>query len=366
MPGPNVLVALRSRAMREEGRPRSRFADQPNRPVIIGACPRSGTTLLRAMLDSHPEIGIPRETRFVLEAWERRWRFGNLREEAGRRRLARWIFNRKGSQAGRLGLDHREAVERLAAAPPTLGSLLALCFAMRAQKFGKDRWGDKRPMYAARMPAIWDLFPHAQFVNVVRDPRACVASMRTLGWYQGQVAPAVEMWERSIQTVNEWRPRLASDQLLEVKYEDLVGGSEAELQRVAAFAGLRGDDEALGEALRYHERREVRSQRYHPNVSRPPDPSRVSAWGAILERDEIAFIEEATAPLMRQHGYEPTLDGLSAPEELLRQLRWARRRRALAGRKLALADRLQKLVTDRGPLAAEQPTTTPVPSAPGR
>jgi hypothetical protein len=256
------------------------------------------------------------------------------------------------SRAGRLGLDHDGSVERLVAAPPTLGSLLATCFVMYAEKYGKSRWGDKRPTYAARMRAIWDLFPNAQFINVVRDPRACVASMRKLGWYERKAAPAVELWERSIKTVNAWRSALGPDQLLEVRYEDLVSDSEAALKRVVAFTGLRGDDEALQQMLSYHEREEVRSERYHANVRRPPDPALASAWDGVLERGEVAFVEEATRPLMHQYGYEPT-GGIAPPPELLRELGWARRRRALAGRKLYLADRLQKLVTDRRPLAAE-------------
>src|SRR6187551_3800317 len=97
----------------------SEFAALPDRPVMIGGCPRSGTTLLRTMLHAHPELAIPRETRFVLESWGRRRKFGDLREEANRRRLARWIFMREKTDANRLGLDPEAAVERLVAAAPT-------------------------------------------------------------------------------------------------------------------------------------------------------------------------------------------------------------------------------------------------------
>ena len=66
----------------------SNFVGQPDRPLIIGGCPRSGTTLLRTMLQAGPEVAIPRETRFVLEAWRERRRFGDLRDADNRRRLA--------------------------------------------------------------------------------------------------------------------------------------------------------------------------------------------------------------------------------------------------------------------------------------
>jgi hypothetical protein len=341
-----------------QGEALSKSEPQVVRPVIIGGCPRSGTTLLRTMLHCHPEVAIPRETRFVLESWQQRTKFGDLEDAANRRRLASWIFKRKESQANRLGLDEKEAVERLVAAPPTLGSLLATCFAMYAERNDKPRWGDKRPMYAARMSAIWDLFPNAQFIHVVRDPRACVASVRKLGWYNGKIAPALELWERSIHTVNAWRPKLAADQLLEVKYEDLVTAPEATLTRVAAFAGLAADDDALKHMLRYHEFEETRSERYHANLSRPLDPTRLSGWTETLTDAEIAFAEQAAGPLMRQWGYERIASGVAAPPELLRVFENRRRRYAVAEWKLAWKDRLKKLVTHRKPLGALPPALT--------
>ncbi len=337
----------------------SRFAGQPDRPVIIGACPRSGTTLLRTMLHCHPELAIPRETRFVLEAWQRRKQFGDLRRPANRRALARWIFKRKKSQAARLGLEPKEAISRLVAAPPTLGSLLATCFLLYAEKEEKPRWGDKRPTYAARIEAVWDLFPNAHFVNVIRDPRACVASIRKLGWYGGHIAPAVELWERSVTAVDSWRGRLAKDQLLDVRFEDLLADPADTLTELTSFAGLAADGGAVEQMLRYHERREVRSERYHANLSRPPDPSRVDAWRDELDMEEIAFVEHAAASIMRRQGYEPVADGVSPPTQLVRELRARRRRSAAGWWKLAWKDRVRKRVTHRHPLAAEVPAARP-------
>jgi hypothetical protein len=330
----------------------SRFAGKVERPVIVGGCPRSGTTLLRSMLHSHPEMAMPRETRFVIEAWQRRRTFGDLREEANRRRLAAWIFDRQQTLHRRFGLDHDLAVERLVAAPPTLGSILATPFLLYSEKHGKPRWGDKRPKYASRMVVVWDLFPDAQFVHIVRDPRACVASMRKLGWFDGKVAPAIEMWEHSINTVAAWRTRLAPDQLLEVTYEDLIAEPGRALTRIAGFSRLAADSGAVEQMLRYHERKEVRSERYHANLAGPPDPGRVSGWRTVLDQDEIALVERATGPLMATFGYEPVAEGVTPPAGLRRSL-WAERRRRQAARlELSLRDRARRILTSKQPLAA--------------
>src|SRR5919107_4369791 len=105
----------------------SRFAGQPGRPLLIGACPRSGTTLLRSMLDNHPDLAVPGETNFVFYLWRYRARFGDLRVEANRRAMAEWIFETegRGSKRIRAGTPRDEAIERVTAAGPTVGSVAA-------------------------------------------------------------------------------------------------------------------------------------------------------------------------------------------------------------------------------------------------
>jgi Sulfotransferase family len=342
----------------------SRHAQERDRPVIVGGCPRSGTTLLRTMLNSHPELGVPRETRFVLEIWEKRHHFGDLRDPEKRRGVGRWIFRREETNAGRLGLNKTQAIRRLMDAPPTLGSLLATAFLLYAERFGKIRWGDKRPTYAARMYVIWDFFPTAQFINMVRDPRACAASMRKLGWYDGDIAPAVELWERSVKVVDRWRKRLAPDQLVDIKYEDLVADPAAQLPHVAAFTGLAGDDHALESMLHYYEDDEARNPRYHANVSRPPDPSRVDEWKKVLEPGEVAFIEQALGPLMTRYGYEASVEGTQAPRELFSRLASRRRTIAWSYRKTSALARAGKIIELRRPVGLRPLPPGPSAAAP--
>jgi len=326
----------------------------PERPVIIGGCPRSGTTLLRTMLNVHPEFAIPRETRFVLEAWRRRTLFGDLRKPDNCRRLATWIFTGEKTQANRLRLDSKEATERLVAAPPTLGSLLAECFVMFSEKEGKPRWGDKRPLYALQIAPIFDLFPSAQFIHIVRDPRACAASARKLNWYDGNIVPSVQYWEATLKAVAAMRSSLAADQLLEVRYEDLVCEPQVTLEQIARFVGAASDEDTLGRVLRFHEQEEALSPRFHPNLKRPLDVSRVSAWTERLSDEEVAFIEETTASLMNSWDYERTRQ-MEAPRTLKRQLEVARKRRASARKAVGWLDRVQTHVTHRYPIAAAPP-----------
>ena len=85
--------------------PPSAYAGRPARPLFVGGCPRSGTTLLQVMLDMHPQLGIPRETNFIRQLWWQRTRFGDLADPANRRRAARWILGDRDHHTWRLDGD---------------------------------------------------------------------------------------------------------------------------------------------------------------------------------------------------------------------------------------------------------------------
>lgn len=332
----------------------SPFTGASDRPVFVGACPRSGTTLLRTMLNNHPELAMPRESRFLLETWRRRANFGDLAVRNNRRKLARWIFTRKAARPGRVGVDRDEGIARLIAAPPTVGSLLGTCFQLYAEQYGKERWGDKRPMYIQHLDAIFAMFPDAQFVNVVRDPRGAVASMRKLDWYGGSVVPAAELWERSQRAADAWRKRLASDQFLEIRYEELVTRPSETLKEISSFLELSAD--GIEDMLSYYEENDVpEGSVYHWRVHQPVTETSLRRWEEELSPEEVALVESVNGKRMRRYGYEPVSAGAAPPAEMRRELR--QRRSRMAKKRWQRTWRETKLrVTYRHPVAARLTT----------
>jgi hypothetical protein len=335
----------------------SQYAGQPDRPLFIGACPRSGTTLLRSLLNNHPDLAVPAETDFVIPVWTHRGGLGDLAVEANRRRLAEWILDTpgRGGKRIRAGVFSRdEAIARVVAAPGTLGSVFAALFAMFADAQGKPRWGDKRPAYAVYLDALFALFPDAQFVNLVRDPRAAVESQMRVPWYaeygQPALAPAVATWEYAIRRVDRFAPRLRPDQLLDVRYEDLVRDPRAELQRICEFAGLRGGA-AVDEMLTRP--RGGLTPGWHDNVAEPINPGLIQAWRERLEPHQVALVELAAAPYLQRFGYEPEATGVASRRSERRRLAANRRRRAIKWGRYKLGERKRRLL-HRHPVAAER------------
>jgi sulfotransferase family protein len=338
----------------------SPYAGRAGRPLFIGACPRSGTTLLRSMLNNHPDFAMPAETDFVIPVWLNRGRCGDLRDAANRRRLAQWILDTPGRggrriRAGVYGRD--EAIERVVASPPTLGSIFASLFAMFAEAKGKRRWGDKRPAYAVYVNAIFALFPDAQFVNVVRDPRGAVASATKLGWYADEtgsaVASATATWEASVRRVDEIARRLRPDQLLDVRYEDMVRDPAHTLRDLTGFCGLRGDDDTI-EAMVTRPRRGVFEEGYHERLAEPISTAPIDDWRQRLEPHHVALIEHATHASMRRLGYEREASLAADPRPAdLRALRVHRRNRDVKWRRYALGEAKRRLLGRRRPVAAQ-------------
>jgi hypothetical protein len=293
------------------------------RPVFVGGCPRSGTTLLRTMLNSHPELAIPHETRILIDGYRRRADWGDLGSPENRRRVARWVVERKVSRYRRLTDDADELVQCMVAAPPTIGSVLSAGFRLYAERQGKQRWGDKRPSIVLNLDAVFAMFPDGQYINLVRDPRAVVASIRKVGkehgWGAHGVPGGTDTWERSARAADKWRRRLRDDQFLEVQYEHLVADPAAVLGRIVEFLDL--DAAGLDAMLHHHETADIHSRTLHSLVSKPVTTEAVRAWERTLRPREIAFVEGVLGDWMRRYGYEPLTPRVQIPPELRRRYR---------------------------------------------
>jgi hypothetical protein len=333
---------------------RCTLAAMSTRPVFVGGCPRSGTTLLRAMLDAHPDLAIPGETRILVDGYRARARWGNLEDAENRRRVARWVVERKVSRSDRLAPE-AELVERMVAAPPTIGSVLSAGFRLYAERHGKPRWGDKRPSLVLNLDAVFAMFPDAQFVNLVRDPRAVLSSIRRVGrrhgWGGRGLAGGADKWERSLRAADRWRRRLRADQFHELRYEDLVADPAAALERLVAFLEL--DPAGLDAMLRHHETTEVASAKLHRLVSQPVTTETVRAWERELKPRQVAFVESVLGDWMDRYGYERVATGQPVPERLAKRYRERRREMRVVHAKRR-ARELALRIAYRRPVAARQ------------
>jgi hypothetical protein len=284
-------------------------------PFICGVN-RSGTTLMRLMLDAHPQMAIPPETHFVPELIEA------LREDATvDRALAVITAQREWADFGFAEAELRERFGRLQRITPR--AVLRSFFGAYGERYGKTRWGDKTPKYLLSMRQIQSTLPEARFVHLIRDGRDVALSrwdQRSRRGLEGPPADRVaEQWEKKILRARKQAPRLGH--YLEVRYEDLVLDTEPVLRRVCDFLELDFDPVML----RYHESaaerlaemahelpaRGSRPQQaadhrlnIHALTREPPRADRVARWRQRMsEPDRIAF-ERRAGTLLAELGYE--------------------------------------------------------------
>ncbi|GAA3218482.1 sulfotransferase [Actinocorallia longicatena] len=291
------------------------------RPIFIVGCPRSGTTLLQLMLHAHPRIAIPPETRFLLPAYYRRAEWGDLDEPAHRQRLAEWIVTTRGHKFDDLGLDPAATIAEMAAAPPTLGSMLGTVLRAYAASHGKPRWGDKRPTYIRYLPDLIRMFPDAQFVHLIRDGRDCVGSLKQMSWWKYDTAYAINTWARAIDNGHEAGRRMPPGSYYELQYEHLVADPAAELQALCAFL-----DEAYDPSmLRPHELASVTPRRktHHARTQGEIDAAAVRSWESRLTGAEIRLAEHVLGDRLETYGYDLTGPGRPPAKDLAHYYRTA-------------------------------------------
>jgi sulfotransferase family protein len=281
------------------------------RPIFLIGCPRSGTTLLTTMLHAHPRIAMPPETRFVMPIYFDRAQFGDLRDDANRRALAEKLTG-KGTKFRDLGLNRKRTIEAIVAAPPTLGSAMGTIWKEFARARGKARWGEKRPAYWQDLDVVQRLFPDAQFVHLVRDGRACVASLKRVDWWPHGVRGAVATWVLANRVLDRLGRTVASHSYHYLRYEDLLADPRGELTALCHFLDEPFDQAMLDYASAAGDIVPKRKS-WHDLTHGALDASRVDAWRTSLTPEEIGLVELVGRNTMRRHGYEVSGIGRRPP-----------------------------------------------------
>lgn len=286
------------------------------------------------MLHGHPRLAVAPETRFVLPAYRDRRRFGDLEAEANRRALAEFIVGTR--YFDNLGLEHGTVVDSVVAAPPTLGSAVDAVFRAFADRFGAERWGEKRPGYHRHVDEVMRLFPDAHLLHMVRDPRDCIASLKKMPWWRRATYHSVSAWAQSVDFLDAASRRWP---VTRVRYERLVAEPATELRRVCAAVGEEYDPAMSRPEV--HATDVVPRKRWHRRTRTSPSTERIGRWHGELEPWELALCESALGSRMERLGYERTGAGFPGVRHLSRYA-YVDRTRRLARRAELVRDRWEQ------------------------
>jgi hypothetical protein len=273
-------------------------------PLFVVGCGRSGTTMLRLMLDSHPQLAIPGEGHFIPYTHKILRRFitpeGTLDAEAVAVRIMRTTHFRRWEVPDEVALRRVRKLSN-----PNFGDVVEALYMSYADLHGKLRWGDKTPIYVRRIPLLAELFGSARFVHVIRDGHDVALSYLSVPWGPSTIWEVAQKWTRDVSAGRLAGEALGPRRYLEIRYEDLVASPEVELTRLCEFGDLPFERRMLD----YHSDAGTRLQvqpnttEFHRSATKPPTAG-MRDWRTQMPASQVEAFEAVAGGLLQQLGYE--------------------------------------------------------------
>jgi hypothetical protein len=294
--------------------------------VFIVGCPRSGTTLLKRLVDAHPEIAITRETHWITQLLKERdgaSRDAPFTAELASRLIEHKRFIRLRGDLERMGVD-QAGLDRLLSLeePVTYAQLMTAVYDLYAEGSGKRLVGDKTPRYVRHIATLHDLWPSAKFVHLIRDGRDVCTSvmnwdkadravMRRSTWESYPIETTAVWWEQLVRLGREDGVLLGPDLYHEVRYEALVDEPAEECESLCRFLEI-PYHEAM---LRFHEGRTRQDPGLDAKHAWRPVTPRLRSWRSEMSPDDLERFEAVAGELLDELGY---VRGVPDPTESAR------------------------------------------------
>ncbi|GGK91004.1 sulfotransferase family protein [Mangrovihabitans endophyticus] len=277
-------------------------------PVLIIGTERSGSNLLRLILNRHPDIAIPHPPHFMRYLAPLAGSYGDLSLERNRRALV--------CDANLLLRRHIHSwpepvrvADVLADAAPSVFGVVAAFYERYRRAAGKSRWGCKSTFMVGYVEDVLDLYPDARFLWLVRDPRDVAVSARQSVFGPFHPYLTGRLWAGQQQMGRAALERWGTETVRLVRYEELVARPETVLRSVCAFLGIAWEPHML----RHQESAEARLTASLSQSWAGTDAA-INADSVGRHRTELSardrrLVESAAGEAMLRLGYVPAAPG---------------------------------------------------------
>jgi hypothetical protein len=275
--------------------------------VFIVGCLRSGTTLLRRMVDAHPRLAIIHETQWVPRWFERR--VGLTPEGFVTPELIPRLLDFPRFAELRISQSDLERLMETGK-PVPYSAFVSGVFDLYGEAQDKRLVGEKSPGYVRYLPTLHALWPETKFVHVIRDGRDVCASVlnwkkaghnvgRHATWAEDPVSTAAFWWEWHVRLGREAGSSLGPNLYHEVRYEALVSEPKETCEKLCSFLGLPYDEAMVS----YQEHKETGSWgRAAKGRWLPPTPG-VKERHSRMSVEEVERFEAAAGDLLDELAY---------------------------------------------------------------
>jgi len=212
-------------------------------PIFIVGTQRSGTTLLRLILNAHSQISIPEEATFLMPLLKRKY-FERPISGSELRSFVNYLS--LNPQFKLWNYDISSLISSLSQKDTiTLRELLDELFSSYSRSQGKKIWGDKTPSFFRKIDILYSLFPNAKFIHIIRDGRDVFDSWRKMDPSKNNAAVVALDWCYKLFTIEKSFVKIPSDKKITIRYEDLLENPEQVVKLLCKLIDIKYESNML-------------------------------------------------------------------------------------------------------------------------
>ncbi|MCK9594363.1 MAG: sulfotransferase [Candidatus Omnitrophica bacterium] len=275
-------------------------------PIFIIGTERSGTNLLRLILNSHPDIAIPHPPHILKNFFGLEQFYGDLAVDRNFRLLINDVARsvELHPYPWEIGLDRgkifRTALDK---------SLISIYFAVYDQYLestGKKRWGCKSTFMIDHVGLVRRYYPNARFIYMVRDCRDVAVSAKKTIFNRYCVYYTARLWKKEQQTGIYWLSKLPKEEIFLLRYEGLLTDPEKTIRDLCAFL----DEPYVEDMLFFFTGEEAKKSSglssAWANTSKPILKGNFDKFKKSLKPQEVSLIETMAGEELDHFSYNLT------------------------------------------------------------
>jgi len=284
-----------------------------NIPFFILGNPRSGTTLFRLMLNSHPSIVVPPESGFM-----------------------QWWYNKYGNTT-KLDFDNIVFIEKLVKdilsskkieewslttndlidiipdnRPKNYAEFCVLVYKLYGISKGKKDFiiGDKNNYYINHLDVLNKIYPQAKYIHLVRDGRDVASSYLNLNKIDSKsvykpnlpvdIEDIANEWKNNVDAIDSFIKQKSS---LKVKYESLITKPEETLRIVTDFLQIDYSHEMLNYYNKDNFDEPNSTIDWKKKTMKKVDSSNLNKYKKVLSIEQINKFNNIAATTLKRNEY---------------------------------------------------------------
>ncbi|MGK7919261.1 MAG: sulfotransferase [Trichodesmium sp.] len=269
-------------------------------PIFILGVGRSGTTLLRMMIDSHPTLMCGPEAPWITNQL--------LDSAPSLRSLTLFLTRNKWGPVKAFQGVEEDLIYRL------MANFIDEIMSSSARSYGKTQWAEKTPKNIIALPFLYRLFPHAKFVHIYRDGRdvalSTIGKWKTIPFYDKKVK---NNYKNALKRWVDWNQKFWQDaeqvgvNYISIRYEDLVASPQVEMSKLFEYLEVAWSDQVLDPYQVYHDIVTMKGAGMQTFFNRNSiDTASVYRWKTELNWLQKQITKSIAEETLLKLGYEPT------------------------------------------------------------